>query len=178
MQASNDPPKKFHYLLVAVWLLCTFLLAGNFIADRLVPFDPQGKLANANGVEILTALGLDSDKLRDSRNGTLVHITSEACFCSDFTLEHQSILDEMALQDELKVVRISDEKIDKGKLIPSVPAVALLDANGKLAYFGPYSEGLACTESNGLVEVVMNNLRHGFNPELVVNDTTGCYCKV
>ena len=47
-----------------------------------------------------------------------------------------------------------------------------------LLYLGPYSIGLACTVSNGYVETVMNNYVKGYPSNLILNDASGCYCKL
>jgi hypothetical protein len=42
--------------------------------------------------------------------------------------------------------------------IPASPAVAIWDRSGKLAYFGPYSEGLTCNSSNSFIEPILKAL--------------------
>jgi hypothetical protein len=60
--------------------------------------------------------------------------------------------------------------------IPASPAVAIWDRSGKLAYFGPYSEGLTCNSSNSFIEPILEAL----NIDREVNAThtlaVGCYC--
>jgi len=45
--------------------------------------------------------------------------------------------------------------------IPASPAVAIWDRSGKLAYFGPYSEGLTCNSSNSFIEPILQALNEG-----------------
>ncbi|WP_126457004.1 DUF6436 domain-containing protein [Sulfuriflexus mobilis] len=60
---------------------------------------------------------------------------------------------------------------------PSSPAVAVTDARGKLAYFGPYSIGAVCSVGNGdFVEGTLNKLLQGNNPQQVNTLATGCFC--
>ena len=42
--------------------------------------------------------------------------------------------------------------------VPASPAVAIWDRSGKLAYFGPYSEGLTCNSSNSFIEPILKAL--------------------
>ncbi|MBV4485810.1 thiol-disulfide isomerase [Pseudomonas sp. SWRI153] len=60
--------------------------------------------------------------------------------------------------------------------IPASPAVAIWDRSGKLAYFGPYSEGLTCNSSNSFIEPIL----HALTEDRPVNATrtlaVGCYC--
>lgn len=60
--------------------------------------------------------------------------------------------------------------------IPASPSVAIWDADGRLAYAGPYSLGMVCTSANSFVEPVIDKLLAG---ERVVPSgilAVGCYC--
>ena len=60
--------------------------------------------------------------------------------------------------------------------LPASPAVAIFDRDGKLAYAGPYSEGLVCNSANSFVEPVLNALTDG-KPVVAPNSmAVGCYC--
>nr|WP_267135577.1 DUF6436 domain-containing protein [Pseudoalteromonas sp. L21] len=63
-------------------------------------------------------------------------------------------------------------------LIPAQPAAVLISDNQELAYAGPLSKGLACSSQNGFVELVIKNLRAGFNSQFVNSNAKGCYCKI
>ncbi len=60
--------------------------------------------------------------------------------------------------------------------IPASPAAAIWDRHGRLAYIGPYSEGLICTSNNSLVEPVLESLIQGHRTELTHLLSVGCYC--
>ncbi|MFP4898105.1 DUF6436 domain-containing protein [Paraburkholderia sp. BR14312] len=60
--------------------------------------------------------------------------------------------------------------------IPASPAIAIWDANGKLAYAGPYSTGLVCSSNNSFVEPILNKLVEGLHVEPVPMVAVGCYC--
>lgn len=60
--------------------------------------------------------------------------------------------------------------------LPASPAVAVWDTLGRLAYFGPYSEGAVCTSANSFVEPVLDALLAGrpvLAPETLAS---GCFC--
>lgn len=61
-------------------------------------------------------------------------------------------------------------------LLPASPAVAIFDASGKLAYFGPYSEGAICTSDNSFVEPVLDALLQGRSVRAGSNLASGCFC--
>lgn len=60
--------------------------------------------------------------------------------------------------------------------MPASPAAAIWDRHGRLAYLGPYSEGLICTSNNSLVEPVLEALIQGHRTELTHMLSVGCYC--
>ena len=60
--------------------------------------------------------------------------------------------------------------------IPASPAVAIWDRSGKLAYFGPYSEGLTCNSSNSFIEPILQALNEGRAVNATHTLAVGCYC--
>ncbi|MDO7930298.1 DUF6436 domain-containing protein [Pseudomonas sp. KFB-139] len=56
------------------------------------------------------------------------------------------------------------------------PAVAIWDRDGKLAYFGPYSEGLTCNSGNSFIEPILHALLDGRNVNSTNTMAVGCYC--
>ena len=60
--------------------------------------------------------------------------------------------------------------------VPASPAVGIWDSNGKLAYFGPYSEGLTCNSSNSFIEPILQALKSGRAVNATHTLAVGCYC--
>ncbi|RMQ45657.1 hypothetical protein ALQ04_03151 [Pseudomonas cichorii] len=60
--------------------------------------------------------------------------------------------------------------------ITASPAVAIWDRTGKLAYFGPYSEGLTCNSGNSFIEPILNVLIEGRSVNTTNTMAVGCYC--
>ncbi|RON03793.1 DUF6436 domain-containing protein [Pseudomonas brassicacearum] len=60
--------------------------------------------------------------------------------------------------------------------IPASPAVAIWDRSGKLAYFGPYSEGLTCNSSNSFIEPILQALSEQRPVSATHTLAVGCYC--
>ena len=56
------------------------------------------------------------------------------------------------------------------------PAVAIWDRAGKLAYFGPYSQGATCNSSNSFIEPILQALSEGRAVNATHNMAVGCYC--
>lgn len=60
--------------------------------------------------------------------------------------------------------------------LPASPAVAIWDRDGRLAYFGPYSEGAVCTSSNSFIEPILEALLQGRPVDATHTLAVGCYC--
>lgn len=60
--------------------------------------------------------------------------------------------------------------------VPASPAVGIWDRSGKLAYFGPYSEGLTCNSSNSFIEPILKALGTGRDVNATHTLAVGCYC--
>ncbi|MBF7730030.1 DUF6436 domain-containing protein [Pseudomonas sp. N040] len=60
--------------------------------------------------------------------------------------------------------------------LPASPAVAIWDQAGRLAYFGPYSEGATCNSSNSFIEPVLQALLDGRPVNATQSLATGCFC--
>lgn len=60
--------------------------------------------------------------------------------------------------------------------ITATPAVLVLDAQGRLAYFGPYHQHGVCNSKNSYLEPVLNAVHQG-QPANVINTLVfGCFC--
>ncbi len=60
--------------------------------------------------------------------------------------------------------------------MPASPAVGIWDRSGKLAYFGPYSEGLTCNAGNSFIEPILQALEGGREVNATHTLAVGCYC--
>ncbi len=60
--------------------------------------------------------------------------------------------------------------------LPASPAIAIWDRSGRLAYAGPYSEGLVCNSATSFVEPVLDALVRGRPVQAGGVVAQGCYC--
>lgn len=67
--------------------------------------------------------------------------------------------------------------LDGMQSLPASPAVAIWDRDGRLAYFGPYSEGAVCSSANSFIEPVLDALLAGRKVEATHNLAQGCFCR-
>jgi hypothetical protein len=63
--------------------------------------------------------------------------------------------------------------------VPALPAVAIWDAAGRLAYFGPLAAGFDCGASgDSFVSANLRRLSRGQEPIPTAMDAVGCFCSV
>ncbi|WP_416308242.1 DUF6436 domain-containing protein [Neptunicella sp. SCSIO 80796] len=176
MPTLNSPLPRWHYLLFVVWLTSVVIGACYFIKLRLVEFDPDGKLANADSAifvaNIAHLLQLHPDQLSNS----IIHFRQRNCRCSTYSSEHTYAIDLLASKDSFTILHkwVNHEL---STMVPATPAIMIVGNNSQLVYFGPYSTGLDCSANNSLVDTVLQNYRLGFNPKLIHRDAVGCYCQ-
>ena len=61
---------------------------------------------------------------------------------------------------------------------PGGPSVAIWDAQGQLAYVGPYSDGASCSKDSSFIEPVLQALLQGRAVNITRQDTLACLCEL
>ena len=160
-----------------LWLIFTLIAAIYFIQNRLAQFDPELNL-NGNSRYSLISQIRELELLKETDlSNTIIHFTSNDCSCTQYSVDHKLSIDKIAKRDGFKVININLSQ-DLHTIIPSTPAILIVDKQQELLYFGPYSVGLACSESNGYVETVLKNYAKGYHSNLIISDVKGCYCNL
>lgn len=170
----NAKATKYHYGVICIWLIFTIFTASYFIRDRLTLFDPQEKLTNLTQ-RILVKNILEELNLPKHLPNTLINIIDEGCRCNRISRDHLADVKRNAINNNMTVINITLPARFNG-IIPSTPSVLALDHNSALIYFGPYSEGLACGKGEGIIDLVLSNYKKGFNAQLIMANSEGCYC--
>lgn len=162
--------RKTHYLILVSWASLVIVGFAMLNFQRLQTFDPTGKLKDIDVAEF----GDLVESVTASRvKNAVVHFSQNECTCNVTSERHIKQLNKLAKKHNYSIQTI---EVGNDSFIPSTPSVAILDGEGKVVYFGPYGEGLECTQTNGFVLTVFNNLLLGFSAELVVEQAQGCYC--
>ncbi len=171
-------------------ILCAGLLwAGYdwFQSRYLRPFSDQAAFFNGD------TLGLPSELAGPGRV-RVVHFWDPACPCNVGNQQHLVELIEHfgglggvdfyavqktgshgQLPSTLSVIKPLTH-LQGAENISVSPAVAIWDREGKLAYFGPYSEGLTCNSSNSFIEPILQALTVGRTVDATHTMAVGCYC--
>lgn len=168
---SLNKSNSFVFSLITIWLVCVVAGLVYFQLEQLKPFDSSKVLLQKHWFNNFKKQ-LD---WVDTNEASLVLITEKNCGCTIQAKPHISSLSSFATNKAMKVVQV--ELTPKLKLvIPATPAAVIINKNGDFVYAGPLSEGLACAQGSGFVETAVTNLAAGFNSNLLITQTKGCYC--
>ncbi len=120
----------------------------------------------------------------DGAGVTLVHFRDVACPCARFNAPHVADIADRYRQQGLHLITVdaTDTRGVAGRLaawlpVPSSPAALVVDAEGRIAYFGPYSAGAGCfTGSGTYVERAIERALAGPTKAQMNLFNVGCYC--
>ncbi|GAA6151501.1 DUF6436 domain-containing protein [Pseudoteredinibacter isoporae] len=141
--------------LLSLWLL-EWRWLGKF-DNSLAQFDGQNLLAISNG-QITVQQFIDPD-----------------CPCNRYVREHREELQARYSSQSIRFELLTPSSLTAAA-VPSSPAVAIWDRDGRLAYFGPYSNGVICNAKTSFIEPVLNQLKTGENPQINNTAGVGCFC--
>lgn len=189
--------------LLAIWLSGMVMAFWWFQYRNVQPFDRQAVFFDGRTLGAQLHQLLDQIAQRDvKRVATVVHFYNPDCPCNKFNEAHvRELMTHYGNQGVRFVVVVNpasslgqQQAMARAKQIfnhpavigfrqirdihpPSSPAVAILDAQGQLAYFGPYSVGAVCTVQNGgFVETALDKLFQGKNSKQLNTLAVGCFC--
>ena len=177
MPALNKKTSRYHYAVFILWLGLTLIAAIYFITSRLTLFDPNIKLSGGDSRYVMKQIREIEELKNVDLSKTIVHFTSNDCSCAQYSEDHKITINTQARSDGFNIINVN-LSYDSFTIIPSTPSILIIDSIEELLYFGPYSAGLACSESNGYVEVVLQNYAQGYNSDLVISEVKGCYCNI
>ena len=164
---------KWVIVATLVWVASVVLALVFAYSQQSSTFDPDKKLAAANWLPTFQ----QSMELGINNVDTLYIIDENTCVCSARSQPHISSLSSYAAEQGVKVIKLKP-KSAAAAILPAQPAAVLVSENQQLVYAGPLSKGPACSSQNGFVELVIANLRAGFNSQFINSDAEGCYCEI
>ena len=169
-----------YWFAIAVWSVCLLLGIIYLSILKVKDFDPNGVLSR-QAMDIsfdYKLLSYIQANAAISKNA-VIHFEKDACFCQHVAAPHITSVKKLAARNEMSNQTIILKNGDLA-LIPSVPAVAVIDGQGVLRYFGPYSTGMFCTEGSGIVEKFITSrdaVYHSIGTNILA-EAKGCYCRV
>ncbi|GBL03774.1 thioredoxin-like domain-containing protein [Glaciecola sp. KUL10] len=164
--------------LVAIWFIASSTAIIFFGNKGLQEFDPNLRLS-------MTLMDLDFEEklvsvLPHSSTAKIYHIIDSSCPCAFVNNIHRSSLNKWAEQHQVDQTQLSlSDYPQLSAFVPSTPAVAVIDNESQLVYFGPYSEGAGCLQSEGLVDTVIKPVFEEGAPSqaTIMSEAYGCYCE-
>ncbi|XQW84454.1 DUF6436 domain-containing protein [Thalassotalea piscium] len=165
---------RSHFCILFVWISFTVLAFSYFVSERLVSFDSHHKLDNIAYQELSNYLApylINNNKTEQ----TILHFTQKECTCQQYSEQHIQDINKIATDHGFNIKNII---VDDDTFIPSTPSVALLDHSGQVIYFGPYGQGVGCSQTSGYAKTMLNNYLKGYSANIIIKEAKGCYCAV
>ena len=203
MQAmrNNKRTGAYAWAVVAVWLAGTAYAFWSFELKQQRSFESARTVLFDSGVRSRTAedwfraaVAPHLDR-RQSVVATVVHVYAADCPCNRYTHPHLArILARYQARGVSFVAAARQAGVPAVTPVPTglqqvvlpgggelawieaTPAALVFDANGRLVYFGPYSDSVRCGDSGGLVERVLDRMLGGQAPRPQPFYGGGCFC--
>jgi hypothetical protein len=173
--ASNNKITKLQLSILITWLVFTIFAFGYFITDRLTSFDSNEKLKGVDYQRLSTFLAPYSAQIGNKAKHSILHFSTPSCDCQKYSHAHIQEINKLAAKYDFNIKNIN---IDEHDVIPSTPSIALLNESGEIVYFGPYGQGLACSQTAGYAQTILKNYLKGYSANIVIKEAKGCYCSV
>jgi hypothetical protein len=191
------------WAVVSVWLAGTGYAFWSFELGQQRSFESPRTVLFDSGTRARSAEAWFRASIAPLANGgapaaaTVVHVYMAGCICNRFTHAHLARIvtryrsagvnffaamrpaagGGVAVDTAPKgLPRIALPAGNELSWIEATPAALVYDANGKLVYFGPYSDSARCGESGGLVERVLDRVLLGHPPHPQPFYGGGCFC--
>ncbi len=189
--------------LFSLWILATVIGLWWFQQTKLKSFisiDDEISYYQPTAIEQLLSPYLDQLAPALPKQQTLLHFWRPDCLCNNISQRHFSRLLTEFSSESLRIIIIahpnsSDQEIDDLQQLngdrltivraqeallnlPSSPALALLNEENKLGYFGPYGFGAFCTVSDeGFLSSIINKMANADQLTTFTNVIgEGCFC--
>ena len=167
------------------WLLPLAAVVWFCIAFWAINWVGESKFKEAELLSLLPVsvgqYGLENiDSDAENVNGTIFHITQGSCFCETLSESHKNTLNEWASSEQISYQNIDVSSMSTlRRFVPSTPAVIVLNKNRELVYLGPYSTGMGCFQSSGMVDERIKPYFQNSAASLratIQSEAKGCYC--
>jgi len=104
---------------------------------------------------------------------TVVHVTRSGCSCNRYTEPH---LAQIVAKYQSRGVGFVRAPNTPPRWMASTPAALVFDRDGRLVYFGPYSDAAWCGAGGGQVERTLDAMLKGNAPRPQRTYVRGCFC--
>ncbi|WP_218395835.1 DUF6436 domain-containing protein [Alteromonas lipotrueae] len=171
--------KKGSWTLLLVWAI-SLLSAVLFYSQRQISeFDPNGTLLHQSTSTTFDASLISLLKDYNVPAGSIVHVgTQENCYCDTLTDSHQTQLLNKLGKIGYSGLTLDIENVPElATVLPSVPALIVVDTLYNLRYLGPYATGYGCFTGKDLVDEISGYASSSSHINAVVKtEADGCFC--
>lgn len=181
--------------LLAIWLVGTVLAFWWFQGRLIEPFaNSADELARYAQLHSSSDMRPASLSVSDAPNTPVpntpvpntpvlvLQLVDPACFCSRVNRVHREQLRQRYADSAVRFLEIQPDQTWPSEIWPKLavaraPAALVLNHQGQLEYFGPFSTGAGCFTGEGtFVERAIDRaLQQRSNPQINVL-STGCFC--
>jgi hypothetical protein len=172
LRVLNSPKPKLQLTIVIIWLSFTIAAFIYLVSEKLVHFDLEKKLDGIDHMQLAAALQSFEGALQSN---SILHFSKKNCDCQQYSAAHIQDIDKLATDNDFSITNIV---VDEHDYIPAAPSVAIIDKLGEIIYFGPYGQGLACSQTSGYAKTMLNNYIKGYTANIIIKEAKGCYCRV
>ena len=175
LQGLNKYITKTHAAIVLIWISFTVAAFSYAISEKLVEFDLNNKLTGIEYQQLATVLSPYLNSNFSQAGNTVLHFSKPGCNCQQVSEQHIQEINTIASNNSFNIVNV---ELNNHPVIPSTPSIAIVDNSGSVIYYGPYGQGLACSQTSGYAQTILNNFIKGFSANLVIKKAKGCYCEI
>jgi hypothetical protein len=173
----NNMPRKMFVAAFVGWVLLCFLALLYISKQGKSEFDPQQRLLNsARSPHFDEQFATLVNSVQAINQATIVHFQAPSCSCNLISQSHRQSVVELAAKNNYTNIELNVTE-NLREFVPSTPAVAILDEQGKLIYLGPYSSGFYCSANEGLVEPFILGTTTKMPNAVIISEARGCYCE-
>ncbi|MDO6566616.1 DUF6436 domain-containing protein [Alteromonas sp. 1_MG-2023] len=156
------------------------LTAVLFYSQRqITEFDPQGTLLHQSTSPTFDTSLITMLKEYGVPAGSIVHVGTQGnCYCENLTKSHQTQLINKLGALGYHALNLTIETMPKfASILPSVPALIVIDAKFNLRYLGPYATGYGCFTGKNLVDEISGYASSpSYVSAVVKTEADGCFC--
>lgn len=183
--------------LCIAWLVCVGAAFVFLLEQQIHPFDENGVYLHTQQATLPAFLSLplkDSDVQVDAST-QIRHWLDPQCSCYRFakSVVLQQIKNAQADENHLVILKstdtfwdtqgianriLTDSEYQQTKyFMPASPAATVHKPKlTSVSYLGPHNSGSYCGQGTSYIDIVMSNLRSGFDPQFVNVNESGCFC--
>lgn len=172
MPALNKSITTVQIAIFVIWIVLTVAAFAYFIDSKLVNFNDGTKVTYLDTQELADSL---TQYIEPTNRSSILHFSQPNCQCQQFSEAHIKDINDIATANSFNVKNIT---IEDHTILPATPSVAILNNLGEVVYFGPYGEGLACSQTSGFAQTMLSNFIKGYSADLIIKEAKGCYCKI